>query len=205
MTAFSRRSTSFLPPRVAAFLLVWAVPLAALAEPAEDFVKGKHVELAALIKQGANEAAKKKVEVLFDGMLDYDALAKASLGDQWGARSDDERKDFESVLKHLVQRAYRKNLDKTADYEVRYGGSSKADAAFLVSSVAESRKNRREEPISIDYLVHQVEGRWLIRDIVTEGSSLVSNYRRQFTRIIKKDGFTELMRRMRKKLDSERD
>ena len=110
-----------------------------------------------------------------------------------------------SILKQLVQRAYRKSLDKTADYVVRYGGASKADAAFLVSTVAQSRKNHREEPIAIDYLVHRVDGRWLVRDIVTEGSSLVSNYRRQFTRVIKKDGFGELLRRMRKKLASEKE
>ena len=41
-----------------------------------------------------------------------------------------------------------------------------------------------------------------IRDIVTEGSSLVANYQQQFNRIIKKDGFAELMRRMKKRLAS---
>ena len=43
---------------------------------------------------------------------------------------------------------------------------------------------------------------WRIEDIITEGSSLVKNYRQQFTRIIKKDGFPELMRRMKAKLAS---
>jgi phospholipid transport system substrate-binding protein len=35
---------------------------------------------------------------------------------------------------------------------------------------------------------------------VTEGSSLVGTYRQQFGRIIKKDGFPELLRRMKSKL-----
>jgi len=34
------------------------------------------------------------------------------------------------------------------------------------------------------------------------GSSLVGTYRQQFSRIIKKDGFGELLRRMKAKLNS---
>ena len=38
-------------------------------------------------------------------------------------------------------------------------------------------------------------------DIVTEGSSLVTNYRSQFRKIIKKHGFPELLKRMKNKAD----
>ena len=41
----------------------------------------------------------------------------------------------------------------------------------------------------------------LVLDVVTEGSSLLNNYRSQFRKIIKKQGFAELMRRMRTKLE----
>jgi phospholipid transport system substrate-binding protein len=69
--------------------------------------------------------------------------------------------------------------------------------------VARNKKNEREEPVSIDYIVHKVDGKWRIYDIVTEGSSLVSNYKSQFRRVIKKNGFETLMDRMKKKLDKE--
>ena len=32
-------------------------------------------------------------------------------------------------------------------------------------------------------------GKWRVQDIVTEGVSLVTSYRNQFTKVIKKDGF----------------
>ena len=54
-----------------------------------------------------------------------------------------------------------------------------------------------KSPISIDYLVHQAGSPYRIRDIVTEGSSLVTNYHQQFKRIIKKDGLRGLMTRMK--------
>jgi phospholipid transport system substrate-binding protein len=184
--------------------LVFAFGLPALAgeDTANAFVKGRQAELAGLIKKGSPPENTKKVESLFDSMLDYDALAQKSLREHWSARTDAERRDFQDTLKHLVQRAYRKNLDRTASYDVRFEGETKADEAFLVRTVAQSRTNVREEPISIDYVVRRVGGAWRIQDIVTEGSSLVNNYHQQFNRIIKKDGFGELMRRMKSKLEA---
>ena len=52
-------------------------------------------------------------------------------------------------------------------------------------------------------MLHQVGGQWRIFDVVTEGSSMVMNYRNQFGRIIKKDGFAELLRKMKSKADSD--
>ena len=188
-------------------LLRSLVLAAALAAPstvhaettAQNFVKGKQTELAGLVKQ-KTAANAKKIEGIFDEMLDYDALAQASLQDQWPSLTEAQRKEFRDVLKQLVQRAYRKNLDKTANYDVRFEGESKNKEDFVVRTVATHRSNAREDPVSIDYVVHRVDGVWRVHDIVTEGSSLVINYRRQFSRVIKKDGFDELLRRMKKKL-----
>lgn len=161
-------------------------------------MRGRQAELSQLVKTGP--AAKKKIETVFDNILDYDSLAKGSLGDNWDARSEAERREFQDVLKQLVQRAYRRNLDRTAAYEVRFDGESPEGQAFRVKTVAQSRSNEREEPVSIDYVVHKAGATWLISDIVTEGSSLVGTYRQQFGRVIKKDGFPELIRRMKRKL-----
>ena len=60
-----------------------------------------------------------------------------------------------------------------------------------------------EVPVTIDFNVHKVGSQLKIRDIVTEGSSLTSNYRSQFRRIIKKKGFDELIKRMKTKLEKD--
>ena len=120
--------------------------------------------------------------------------------DEWWAKREAERKEFSEVLEGLVRKAYRKNLRNTLDYDISYEGQSEQ----LVRTVAKSRTNNREEPIHIDYEVSKVGGRWLIHNIITEGSSLVRNYRSQFARIIKKKGFPALLERMRKKLASKK-
>jgi phospholipid transport system substrate-binding protein len=179
--------------------LTIAVPAYAGETTAEGFMKEKQTELAALDKKGGAES-QKKMESVFDSILDYDSLAQSSLRDHWGELTEAERKEFQETLKKLVQRAYRKNLDRTMDYDVRFEGETKEGESFLVHTTAQSRSNAREEPISIDYLLHRPTGPYLIQDIVTEGSSLVSNYQQQFNRIIKKEGFSGLMKRMKIKL-----
>jgi phospholipid transport system substrate-binding protein len=186
---------------IAAMLAV-ATPALAGDDTALGFMKERQTELVALIHKGGGAENAKKIENTFDAILDYDALAQGSLESQWAERTDAERKEFQDTLKKLVQRAYRKNLDRTASYDVSFDGESKQGDGMLVRTTAKSRTNAREEPISIDYIVHKAGPVWRIEDIITEGSSLVKNYRQQFTRIIKKDGFPELMRRMKAKLAS---
>jgi len=191
-------------PRIqSAFLVLLAglfLSLPASAAQAVDFVKAKQEQLTATLEKGDNATTKKKLASLFDEMLDYDTLAEASLGKHWGALSSEQKQEFTSVLKGLVQRAYRKNLSKTLSYEVKYLGQQPAKNGTLVRTRAQSKTDNREEPVSIDYVLHRVDGKWRVFDIVTEGSSLVRNYRSQFNRVIKKKGFDELLRRMKKKL-----
>jgi phospholipid transport system substrate-binding protein len=193
--------------------LVWVLLAALVAvtlprpawadESAEAFLKNRQTELNGLLKQGKSAAVDQKVEKAFDAMLDYETLAKQSLDEHWASLSEAERVEFQGVLKQLVRNAYRRNLRRTLDYDVEFKGESKAKAGILVRTVAKSRSNAREEPISIDYLLHKVGPGWRVFDIVTEGSSLVNNYRSQFNRVIKKKGFAELMRRMKGKLDKD--
>ncbi|HEX4339770.1 MAG TPA: ABC transporter substrate-binding protein [Polyangiaceae bacterium] len=188
--------------RVGLIALALAVATPAMADDsAQSFMKERQAELVTLIHKGGGPDNQKKIEQTFDAILDYDALAMGSLDTQWQSLNDNDKKEFEDTLKKLVQRAYRKNLDRTASYDVSFDGESKQAAdATLVKTTAKSRTNAREEPISIDYLVHKPAAAWKVEDIITEGSSLIKNYRQQFTRIIKKDGFPELLRRMKTKL-----
>ncbi len=188
---------------LAAFAFVFALPRVAAAEESPDaFVKGQQAKLSSLLKKG--KAANDKVDEAFDEMLDYETLAKESLGKHWDDIDEDQRKEFRGVLKRLVRNAYRKNLKKTLDYDVSYKGATDAkNKSKLVRTVAKSRNDKREEPVSIDYVVHKVNGKWRVYDIVTEGSSLVRNYKSQFNRVIKKKSFKVLLDRMKKKLEKE--
>jgi phospholipid transport system substrate-binding protein len=174
-------------------------PAAFAASNAEDFVKAKQTELMTLVKQGKGD---KEVDKVFDQVLDYRVLAEAALGEHWADRTPAERDEFTELLSKLVRASYRKNLKKTLGYDVSYQGTEKGKDGDVVRTVAKNAKDAREEPMSIDYVVRTETAGQRIIDVVTEGSSMVSNYRSSFNRIMKKGGFPEVLKRMRKKIAS---
>lgn len=189
------------------FCLVCALVTFGFAAPVwaagpEAFVKAKQEELVSILRAGGPDEDK-RVEAIFNTMLDYDALAKLSLDKHWGEATESERAEFKELLKKLVQRAYRKNIKKTLNYEISYKGEAQANKGQLVRTVARNKEKPREQPVSVDYVLHQVGGQWRIFDVVTEGSSMVMNYRSQFGRIIKKSGFAELLKKMRSKAEND--
>lgn len=186
---------------IAAVLSMLALTFAgsAFAGAASDTVKAKQTSLFDLLRQGTPDA-QKKIDALFDEMLDYQALAEGSLGSEWAARSDAEKAQFSDLLKQLVRKAYERNLKKILNFNVDYVGEDADGNAVLVKTKSKAKDNGRDEPIEINFKLVQKDGKWKIQDFVTEGVSLVSSYRSQFTKIIKKDGFPALVQKMKDKL-----
>ncbi len=133
-------------------------------------------------------------------MIAYDELAKRSLATHWDDLSDAQHKEFADILKRLVQRSYEKNLKNILEYRVEYLGEEPGSEGVMVHTRASSPEKPQEEPITLDYQLVQNGAAWKVVDIVTEGSSLVHNYKNQFHRIIQKDGYDTLVRRMKDKL-----
>lgn len=182
----------------ATLALFVSVAGAAYAGAATDVVKAKQTALFDLLKQSTPD--EKKIAAVFDEMLDYQSLAQASLGDEWANRTDAEKKEFADLLKQLVRKAYEKGLKKTLNYDIEYVSEEQKDGSYLVKTKAKSKSDAREDPIEIVFKMAQKDSKWRVQDITTEGVSLVSSYKSQFTKIIKKDGFPKLIEKMKDKI-----
>lgn len=193
-----RRMVRHFAAALSVFALSFASVGSAFAGGATDVVKGKQTSLFTLIKQATPEGDK-KIAALFDEMLDYAALTEGSLGTEWAPRSDAEKAQFADLLKQLVRKGYERNLKKIVNADVEYISEEAAGGATMVKTKAKS-KDAREEAVEIVFKLVEKNGAWRIQDIVTEGVSLVSSYRGQFTKIVKKDGFPVLIQKMKDKL-----
>jgi phospholipid transport system substrate-binding protein len=91
-------------------------------------------------------------------------------------------------------------LDKTNGWNINYEKPTPVDGGVRVPTVATHKTDKRKEPVSIAYLMHETKGQWRVFDIVVEGSSLVGNYQSQFRKIIRKKGFAELVSRMKRRI-----
>lgn len=187
---------------IASLLTLLAVTFAlsgeAMAQSATDVVRDKQSKLFDLLRAGASD---QEIGKIFDEMLDYGALAKASLGDEWDKRTEEERKEFTGLLESLVQRAYQKNLKKTLDFNIKYlGEEPMKNGSTKVKTRAEHKTDARAEPFEINYEMTKASGKFQVGDIETEGVSLVKSYRSQFTKILKKDGWAKLIEKMKDKV-----
>jgi phospholipid transport system substrate-binding protein len=194
-----RSFVRFFASALSVLALTFAAVGPAFAGPGTDTVKARQAALFDLLRQGSPDA-QKKIDAIFDDMIDYASFAESSLGTEWAARTDAEKAEFSDLLKQLVRKSYQKNLKKILNYDVVYAGEDAADAGVMVKTQSKAKDNARDEGVEIDFKMVQKGAAWKVQDIVTEGVSTVSSYRGQFTKIIKKDGFRALIDKMKKKL-----
>ena len=76
------------------------------------------------------------------------------------------------MLRQLVQRSYRNNLESTRDFVVRYTGTDTRGQSHIVHTTARSRNNGRAPEVGIDYELRQNGGSWKVTDVVKEGDKV---------------------------------
>jgi phospholipid transport system substrate-binding protein len=170
---------------------------------AEAFIKTKHNRVRAVLRKPDTPKRGQELTELLGEFLDYQRLAELSLAAEWDKRSQKQLDHFVSLLRQLVERQYQRNMESTLDYKVRWVGTEAIDEGVKVKSSARSISKKRQPPITIDYSMSPSGKEWKVFDIFTDDVSLVRNYKRQFRRVIKEEGWNGLIDRMEKKLAAE--
>lgn len=125
-------------------------------------------------------------------------LSKKVLGDQWGKLSASEQKNFSQLLAQLFQKiAYPKSAEFFGDLKIDYTAEEmNGDGAVVETKVS----HPKEGQVGINYQLHQINGRWMIDDVLLDGVSLVANVQSQMQQVIAKESYQGLIKRMREKL-----
>jgi phospholipid transport system substrate-binding protein len=147
------------------------------------------------------EAQAASVQMLIDGLLDFDEIARRTLPHRWEGLPVLQRREFLDNLQKLIERRpLDRNLSIDFDSTVAYRSESIVDDEAVVSSLVTSFKTGRPARRNVEYKLVFRNGRWRLYDVIVEGVSLVDDYREQFARIIREDSFDGLLKRMHKKL-----
>jgi phospholipid transport system substrate-binding protein len=182
-----------------------AAPASAQTGPATRYLRQRNEEVARLLRREATTDAARaqrsqEVTRILSDLLDYEELSRRSLGTHWDGRTEAQRREFVDLLRQLVERNYEANLERVLDYEINYTAETTGADGTVVTTEARSRVERRQPPVEITYTLHLQGSSWRVFDVVTDGVSLVRNYRNQFNRIITEHNWDELIRRMRDRL-----
>ena len=124
----------------------------------------------------------------------FESMAKEALGPYWEERSGLERAEFKAIFQDLFQDSYsRLVLDFLGREKILYTKEDIGqDQAMVKTTIL-----RVNEEIPVDYFLMSVEGKWLVHDVKIDGVSIVENYKKSFSRVIKQESYESLLRKMR--------
>lgn len=140
------------------------------------------------------------VRTLASELFDYRELARRSLSQHWDKLSKAQREEFVTTLRELIEKNYVKQLKTNVDYQVVYKDESVDGGEATVATVVKVRTKGKSTDMSIDYRMHKL-ARWQVYDIITDEVSMVRNYRSQFNKIISKESYDALLKKMRKRIE----
>lgn len=133
--------------------------------------------------------------------FDFEEMAKRSLALHWKKRTPEEIKEFIPLFSDLLERSYVKKIESYTDEQILYTDET-IDSDY--ASVKTKIITKRNVEIPIEYRMLKKNNRWGVYDVIIEGVSLVNNYRNQFNKIIRKDSYEGLVKRMKNKQEEEK-
>jgi len=149
------------------------------------------------------EARTAEVRKIIAGYLDFEELSRRALGKHWDTVTPKQRDEFVATLRELIERNYVRQIHGQAEYDLLFDKEEKTGNDATVTAKLTTRPKGKKVTVDLVYklLWKAPPGRWVAYDVITDESSMLENYRAEFNKIISKDGFDALVKRMRKKLD----
>jgi phospholipid transport system substrate-binding protein len=150
----------------------------------------------ALQGEANKEAKEKKIESIADQMFDYIALSKLTLGRSWKQFNKEQQKEFVSLYRSILEKAYMDKILSYTDEKVLF------DKEMMLSekkAEVQTRIITKSAEIPINYRVYLKDGQWRVYDVIIEGISLIKNYRTQFREILANNPPEEVLKILREK------
>jgi phospholipid transport system substrate-binding protein len=146
----------------------------------------------------AEKAENKKHSDIALSVLKIPEISEKGLGKYWSKHNEEQQKQFQTLLGNLfIHIAFPSSAKFFANLKIVYGKTkSKKDMMVVPLTVV----HEKEGEVDIDFSLKQTEAGWQVVDVILDGVSMRNNLRSQFYKILKKNDFKELVRRMEQKL-----
>lgn len=167
-------------------------PSAHLSKMADDMIN--------IIKQNQealktdSSLAEKLVRKHLLPAIDTQTFARKTIGTKrWKTLNDTQKKQFVDGFINMVVKKYAKGLSlfdgQSFEFEKAEFSKKNPNAARVKSSL----KQAGEQPLSINYIVSKKSGKWLITNLIVEGTNMRKSYKQQFAPRIKEIGIDKFI------------
>ena len=136
---------------------------------------------------------RKEMRTAIAPLFNFEEMAKRSLGYHWKRINDEEREEYVSLFTELLGETYLKRLENIEEGMVQIKSQQIRAPKALVKTMVDYRGSL----FPMDYKLLDRDGKWQVYDVVVENIGLVTNYRNEFSGIIRKYKFKGLLERLR--------
>jgi phospholipid transport system substrate-binding protein len=148
-----------------------------------------------------SDAKRSEMRKLVNGFLDYEELAHRSLIKHWDGIPVASRKEFVSVLRDLIERRYIQQVHGQPNYDLQFDKETIEGHDATVFATLKTTSKGKKYVIAMEYKLLYKGNRWLVYDVITDEQSMLEIYRAEFNKIIAKESFDALLKRMKKRLE----
>jgi phospholipid transport system substrate-binding protein len=167
------------------------------------------MKLSENVKNNGDQAERIKVIQKLSSSVDFEGLARKSLGKHWTNTSKAKRDEFLVVLKDLVEKVL---YPRAKRINSKIGEIKFSEVAGSPSNVKATTKYEYEKAgdlvsrnVEIE-LVYKIIGKNpRIVDAILEGEQVSTNLNRQFSQILEKRTIDEVLEKMKQKLKAQSD
>jgi len=145
----------------------------------------------------------RKIREAVDERFAWEEISRRTLARHWKERTPAERAEFIKLFGMLLERTYLDKVKEGYSGEKVLYGREKVEGRYGLVGVTIVTKQNTEIPV--EYRMLKKGDNWFIYDISIEGVSLVNNYRKQFSHILSRSSYNELLEKLRAKVEGTED
>ena len=139
-----------------------------------------------------------KLEPTITASFDTSIITKVILSRYWKELSNEQQEDFIRLFNRQTIATYASRFDSYTDeiFEIKTVEQLKKGRLLVRSEI----QSKGESPVHLDYLMHNNNGNWFIISVIADGVNDLSLKRAEYSTVIKRDGYENLVANIEKKI-----
>ena len=201
--------------RLLALLVSLSLPaLAASPDSARAAVQASNNRVRAALERyskasgPAKQKARAEARDAVGALLDFQAIAQATMGRHWPELKAEQRVRYTNALRGAMEANYlskmqQGNVDISKVRNEILGETKQGDKTVVKTKVTSGK-----DTVEVDYVMERGKKGWKAVDVITEGVSLVDTYKDQVNKLLPKkgvNGVIDALERARKRLEEQQD
>jgi phospholipid transport system substrate-binding protein len=149
-------------------------------------------------KESFTDEQRDKLMDLINGVINFQAMGRTALGPHWQDLSPAQRDTFATVFSRIVRRQSLSDLNVYRSDVTYEQIDVTGDSAYVLTTTV-----YKDVPTKVEYTLGYDDeaDAWKAHDIILDDVSTAEGYARSFQNVVRRHGFSVLMKSLRNKLN----